>query len=100
MFRQTSLRALGLALALTAPLSAQQAAPQTPQQAEKARGGPFVELRAPHFVPAAQAGFMKDDDRVVGVDENGVAKAYLVYVMAFHHIIEDQFASMRILATW
>lgn len=88
----TWFRAKGLALVLAAPLAAQQ-----PQQAS---GGPFVELREPRFVPAAQADFLKSEDRVVGVSENGVAKAYLTNVMAFHHIIQDQLGKMPILATW
>lgn len=92
MSGQTSLRTIGLALVLTAPLAAQ----QPPQ----ANGGPFVELRTPRFVPAAQADFLRSEDRVVGVNENGVAKAYVVYVMAFHHIIQDQLGNMPILATW
>ncbi len=89
---QTSLRAIGLVLMLAAPLAAQ----QPPQ----ANGGPFVELRTPRFVPAAQADFLKNEDRVVGVSENGAAKAYVVYAMAFHHIIQDQLGNVPILATW
>ena len=58
------------------------------------------ELRDPRFVPAAQAAFMKDEDQVVGVNANGVAKAYLAHVMGVHHIIQDQLGKTPILATW
>jgi hypothetical protein len=81
-----------LILAVAAPLAAQQ--PPEPN------GGPYVELREPHFVAAAKADFLQDGDRVVGVNENGVAKAYAVPVMAFHHIIQDRLKEMPILATW
>jgi hypothetical protein len=81
-----------LTVLLTAPVGAQ----QTPQP----NGGPFVEQRTPRFVPAAQADFMIEGERVVGVNQNGIAKAYAVRFMAFHHIIQDRLKEMPILATW
>jgi hypothetical protein len=62
--------------------------------------GPFEQLREPHFVPAAQAAFMKDEDRVLAASGNGVAKAYLTHVAAWHHIISDQLGKAPILVTW
>ena len=59
-----------------------------------------AELREPHFVTAAQATFLTNDDQVVGVDANGVAKAYLTTLMAGHHIIEDHLGDIPILASW
>lgn len=71
------------------------------QVAERPAGlGPFEELREPRFVPAAAASFLQDDDRVLGVSANGVARAYLAHVTAWHHIIDDQLGAMPILATW
>ena len=83
---------IGLSFVLFAPVGAQQ--PPQPN------GGPFVEQRAPRFVSAGEADFMMDGERVVGVNLNGVAKAYAVRFMAFHHIIQDQLKEMPILATW
>src|SRR4029077_8171301 len=57
-------------------------------------------LRQPRFVPAAQAEFLKNEDRVVGVAENGVAKAYEPDITAWHHVIEDRLAEMPIIVTW
>jgi hypothetical protein len=89
------LRLILFLLALAAPqIAAAQVAGKPPDL------GPFEPLREPRFVPAANANFMKDDDRVLGVSENGVAKAYLTHVMAWHHIIHDQLGKMPILATW
>lgn len=60
----------------------------------------FVPLRDPHFVPAAKADFLKSEDRVVGVSENGVSKAYQPSVLAFHHVVQDSLKDMPIIATW
>lgn len=57
------------ALAISAPLVA------AAQVAERPAGlGPFERLRTPRFLPAAEATFMKDDDRVMGVSADGVTK--------------------------
>jgi hypothetical protein len=60
----------------------------------------FVPLRQPRFAPVAQATFLHDSDRVVGVSENGVAKAYEPDVTAWHHVVEDQFGAMPVIVTW
>jgi hypothetical protein len=91
MNAQKWLRAIGIILALVVPLAA-----EPPQE----RGQNFVPLRQPRFVPAAQAEFLKNEDRVVGVAENGVAKAYEPDITAWHHVIEDRLAEMPIIVTW
>ena len=75
---------------------------QRPQRPRRGRGGGrgFEVLRKPEFVPAAAAAFLKDSDRVVGVAGNGVAKAYSVPPLAWHHIVEDELGDIPILATW
>jgi hypothetical protein len=88
---QTWLRTIGILFLLTVPLVAQ----RPPENI-----GPFVPLRQPHFIPAAQAEFLKDADRVVGVSENGVTKAYQPSVLAFHHVVQDELGNMPIIATW
>src|SRR6266849_559063 len=88
------LRAIGLLLLAATPLAAQ------PPQREDRAPMPFVPLREPHFVPAAKADFLKSDDRVVGVSENGVSKAYQPSVLAFHHVVQDSLKGMPIIATW
>ena len=88
------LRSILLLLATTISLVAQ------PQQREGGPPMPFVPLREPHFVPMAKADFLKSDDRVVGVSENGVSKAYEPSVLAFHHVVQDNLKDMPIIATW
>src|SRR5260221_1597126 len=89
------LQVIGLVLALAVPLVGQQQ-----QQREDRAPMPFVPLRDPHFVPAAKADFLRSDDRVVGVSENGVSKAYQPSVLAFHHVVQDSLKGMPIIATW
>jgi len=60
----------------------------------------YEPMREPHFAPASQANFLKDEDLVMGVSENGVSKVYRTDIIAWHHIIHDQLGKMPILATW
>ncbi|HEC19770.1 MAG TPA: DUF3179 domain-containing protein [Gammaproteobacteria bacterium] len=60
-------------------------------------GGPprdgIPALDAPHFVSAADAGFLADDDRVLGIDLHGEQKAYPVRILNYHEIVNDRFGS-------
>lgn len=67
---------------------------------EGPRGRQRSTLDSPKFVPATQADFLRDDDRVLGVSGNGVAKAYPVAVLAWHHIVHDRLGDLPILPTW
>src|SRR5712691_5531897 len=97
MSHRLSLPIAWLALAIAAPLAAAQ---QSPAGQVIPTTGEYEPMRAPHFVPASQASFLKDEDHVMGVSENGVSKAYRTDVIAWHHIIHDQLGKMPILATW
>jgi hypothetical protein len=89
-------RIASLLLALPATLLAQQApAGQVIDTVVE-----YEPVREPHFVPASQANFLKDEDHVMGVSENGVSKAYRTDIIAWHHIVHDQLGKMPILATW
>ena len=71
------------------------------QVAERPAGlGPYKLLATPRFVPAAEAAFVHDGDRVMGVSADGIAKAYLVPVLAWHHLVFDRLPSGPILVTW
>lgn len=61
---------------------------------------PYELIREPRFTAAGNATFLKDEDQVVGVSANGVARAYPRRLIAWHHIIHDQLGSTPILATW
>ena len=88
------MRPMWLTLILAAPLVAQ---PEPPLTRVQQQFRPLTELR---FAQAAQADFMKKEDRVLGVNLNGVAKAYLVRMVTYHHIVHDQFVKTPVVVTW
>src|SRR3981081_535375 len=94
MKNRTWIRVIGFVLLAVAPVVAQQ-----PQPAGRLPMA-IVPLREPHFVPAAKADFLKNEDRVLGVSENGVSKAYQPSVLAFHHVVQDTLGKMAIIAGW
>lgn len=54
----------------------------------------------PKFVAAGEARFLRGDDRVLGVDHNGVAKAYPIRILNWHEIVNDDFAGQPVAVTW
>ena len=57
-------------------------------------------LTDPPFVAASRASFLKDNDRVLGVNLNGIAKAYPIRIMNWHEIVNDQFAGASVAVTY
>jgi len=95
---RTVLRVMVAALAAAVlPMRAQQAPPVL---RDFAMGGGNYYLRAPEFVAAAKAAFLKDDDHVIGVAGEGVAKAYPAAAVTWHHGLEDRLGKLRIFVTW
>ena len=88
--------AAGLAAAVL-PARAQQA--PVPLRDFAMAGGNYY-LRVPEFVDAAKAGFLKDDDRVIGVVGEGVAKAYPAAAVTWHHGVEDRIGKLPVFVTW
>lgn len=54
----------------------------------------------PRFVDAAAADFMADDELVLGVVHAGTARAYSVWHLDRHEIVNDDIAGTPIAATW
>jgi hypothetical protein len=54
----------------------------------------------PQFVRASEASFMRDDEPVVGVVQNGIAKAYSTWHLDHHEIVNDQVGGKAIAVTW
>lgn len=52
------------------------------------------------FIPAAQAGFLEDDELVLGVALGGEAKAYPIRILGLYEVINDRFGDTAIAATW
>lgn len=67
-------------------------------------GGPgkdgIPSISEPKFVSAAKAGFLRGSDRVIGVELNGVAKAYPVKILNWHEAVNDRLKGSAILVTW
>ena len=54
----------------------------------------------PKFIPAEDASFLKDKDRVLGVTRNGISKAYPIRILDRHEIVNDQFGDEAIVVTY
>jgi len=67
-------------------------------------GGPgkddIPSITSPKFVPADRADFLKDDDRVLGVELDGAARAYPARILNWHEAVNDTIAKRPVLVTW
>ncbi len=67
-------------------------------------GGPardgIPSLDRPVFVPAAAASFLHEDDRVLGVDLEGVQRAYPIRILNYHEIVNDSVADTPLVITY
>lgn len=61
---------------------------------------PYVAVHDPQFIPASQAVFMGDSDRVIGVMSGKVAKAYPAGILSQHGLVQDQTLDGSIAVTW
>ena len=61
---------------------------------------PYVTVDHPEFIAAAQAVFLNDRDRVIGVMDGSVAKAYAAADLAQHGVVQDRLAAGPIAVTW
>jgi hypothetical protein len=61
---------------------------------------PYVTVDHPEFIPAPQATFMGNTDRMIGVMDGKVAKAYAASILSQHGVVQDQLAAGPIAVTW
>lgn len=68
------------------------------------QGGPprdgIPALDQPRFVPASQVQGLKDEASVLGLDRNGVRKAYPIAIMNWHELVNDRFESEPVLISY
>lgn len=73
-------------------------------RSELAAGGPARDgipaLTDPTFIPAQAAGWLEDDDRVLGIFRNGIAKAYPLQILNWHEVVNDRFGNEPVLVTY
>ena len=69
-------------------------------QTSAAQNLPYVAVHDPQFISAAEATFMHDDDRVIGLMSGKTAKAYPAGILSQHGLVEDQSPQGPIAITW
>jgi hypothetical protein len=67
-------------------------------------GGPpkdgIPALMSPQYVKAQDADYMMDDEQVLGVYLNGVARAYPIRILSWHEVVNDSFGGEPVLVSW
>ena len=63
-------------------------------------GGRFIVLDDPVMIAAQQATWLASDELVLGVEQNGVAHAYPVFQMVYHHIANTTVGGEPYLVTY
>lgn len=67
-------------------------------------GGPprdgIPSIDRPRYTSAAEATFLQDDDRVLGISRNGNSRAYPVAILNWHEIVNDRLGAEAITVTW
>ena len=86
------------------------AAPRGGGEGEMIQGSPMTTLLPPDAIPAITApgfvtaeeadAFLSEDEPVLGIVHDGVAKAYSVWQLDRHEIVNDTVGDLPIAATW
>jgi hypothetical protein len=61
---------------------------------------PYEAIENPEFIPASQAAFLSDRDRLIGVSDGRIAKAYPAAILAQHGLVQDKLSDGPIAVTW
>jgi hypothetical protein len=61
---------------------------------------PYKAIDNPEFIRAKEATFMGDRDRMIGVTEGKIAKAYPAGILAQHGLVQDKLPGGPIAVTW
>jgi len=72
--------------------------------AEIHHGGPARDgipaIDRPVFVAVGEADYLRDDDPVLGIDRNGVRKAYPIRILDYHEIVNDRFGRESVVVSY
>jgi len=60
----------------------------------------FLAATDPATVPAAEATWLRPGDEVFGVVLRGVARAYPISMLAYHHVVNDVIAGIPVAVTY
>jgi hypothetical protein len=61
---------------------------------------PYAAIEHAEFIPASQVTFMTDRDRLIGVTDGKIAKAYPAGILAQHGLVQDRLTAGPIAVTW
>lgn len=61
---------------------------------------PYKAIENPEFIPAGQATFLSGRDRLIGVTDGKIAKAYPAAILAQHGLVQDKLPDGPIAVTW
>ena len=61
---------------------------------------PYKAIENPEFIPAKDATFLSDRDRMIGIAEGKIAKAYPAGILAQHGLVQDKLPDGPIAVTW
>ncbi|MCC6367430.1 MAG: DUF3179 domain-containing protein [Bryobacterales bacterium] len=61
---------------------------------------PYKAIEHSEFIPAKDATFMSDRDRMIGVTGGEIAKAYPAGILAQHGLVRDRLPDGPIAVTW
>lgn len=68
------------------------------------QGGPpkdgIPSIDKPEFVTASKARSLRGEDMVLGVERNGIAKAYPILILNWHEVVNDRFGAEPIVVTF
>ena len=90
MRRRFTIAAAGLVLA----------GAMTAAQSQPGKALPYVAVHDPEFIRAADAAFLHDEDRVIGLMAGETAKAYPAGILSQHGLVEDLSPKGPIAVTW
>lgn len=72
--------------------------------AEIRRGGPprdgIPSIDNPHFLKGNEASFMQDEDFIIGIKVGGIFRAYPVYILDLHEIVNDKIGKQSFAITY
>ena len=67
-------------------------------------GGPpkdgIPALTEPKYMPGNRARFMHPSENVLGVQINGIARAYPTRILSWHELVNDRFGHLPVLVSW
>lgn len=60
----------------------------------------FLAADEPRMVPAGEAAFLRPADEVLGLIVGGVARAYAVTMLSYHHVVNDVIEGIPVAVTY